>query len=80
METELNTTNVTTGKFGLILSLPVDDEVYSQPLVVGNLQVNGQSRNVLFIATVNNGVYAFDGDDGTLLWKNNFTVSGMRVN
>jgi len=78
-ESELNTTNVNTGKFGLILSLPVDDQVYSQPLVVGNLQVSGQTHNVLFIATVNNSVYAFDGDDGKLLWNNNFTVSGMRV-
>src|SRR4029077_8039587 len=61
-ETKLNTTNVNTKSFGLILSIPVDDQIYSQPLVVGNLQINGTSHNVLFIATVNNSLYAFDGD------------------
>ena len=78
-EIELNTSNVKTGSFGLILSLPVDDQVYAQPLVVGNLQINGSSHNVVFIATVNNSVYAFDGDDGKLLWNSNFTISGMRA-
>lgn len=78
-ETQLNTKNVNSKSFGLILSIPVDDQVYSQPLVVGNLQINGSSHNVLFIATVNNSLYAFDGDNGKLLWSNNFTFPGMRV-
>jgi outer membrane protein assembly factor BamB len=56
----------------------VDDEVYSQPLVVGNLAIASGTHNVVFIATVNNSIYAYDGDDGTLYWKKNYTSPGMR--
>src|SRR6202012_3945705 len=35
--------------------------------------------HVLYVATVNNTGYAFDADKGTLYWKQNFTVAGMRT-
>ncbi len=77
-ETTLNTSNVNTTTFGRLFTLPVDDEVYAQPLVVGNVEITSGLHNVVFIATVNNSVYAFDGTSGTLYWKKNFTASGMR--
>ena len=77
-ETKLTTANVNTQQFGKLFSMLVDDQVYSQPLVVGNLAIASGNHNVVFIATVNNSVYAYDGDNGSLYWKKNFTVSGMR--
>lgn len=78
-EIALTSSNVNTRQFGKQFTLNVDDQVYSQPLVVGNLSIGKGSHNVVFIATVNNTVYAFDGDSGTLYWQRNFTVSGMRA-
>ena len=79
LETSLTTSNVNAAKFGKLFILVVDDLVYSQPLMVGNLGIGSGTHNVLFVATVNNTVYAFDGDDSSLYWKKNYTVSGMRT-
>jgi outer membrane protein assembly factor BamB len=77
-EKVLTTANVNAKQFGKLFTLAVDDQVYAQPLVVGNLPVGSGIHNMVFIATVNNSVYAFDGDNGKLYWKQNFTISGMR--
>src|ERR1700755_664610 len=58
----LNTSNVRMGSFGRLLSRTVDDQIYSQPLVVNNLNMGGGIHNVVFVPTVNNSVYAFDAD------------------
>ncbi|PYO95392.1 MAG: hypothetical protein DMD62_02240 [Gemmatimonadetes bacterium] len=77
-ETVLNTSNVKVGQFGALFNLLVDDQVYAQPLVVANVLIGGGYHNVVYVATVNNTVYAFDGDDGRLYWKKNFTRAGWR--
>ena len=77
-ETVLTTSNVNVRQFGALFTLPVDDQVYAQPLVVGHVAIGGTTRNVVYVATVNNTLYAFDGDDGTLYWQKNFTAPGMR--
>jgi len=77
-ETVLTTSNVNVQHFGALFSLPVDDHVYAQPLVVGHVAMGSTYRNVVYVATVNNTVYAYDGDDGRLYWKRNFTAPGMR--
>jgi hypothetical protein len=68
----LNTANVKAGTFGKIFSRPVDGQVYAQPLYVGG--VNG--KNVVYVATEHNSVYAFDADDtrpdAPPLWHRNF--------
>src|SRR5450759_152001 len=74
----LTNANVNTNQFGKLFKLSVDDEVYSQPLVFSNLAIGTGTHNVVFITTVNNSLYAFDGNDGSLYWKKNFTLSGMR--
>ncbi len=76
-ETVLTTSNVNSSQFGKLFSLTVDDEVYAQPLVVSNLTIGSGMHNVLFVATVNNTIYAFDADKGRLYWKKNFTELGM---
>jgi hypothetical protein len=78
-ETVLNTTTVNATQFRKLFSLLVDDEVYAQPLVMGNFEISGAKHNVVFIATVNNTLYAFDGDNGKLYWTKNYTVNGMRT-
>jgi hypothetical protein len=77
-ETALTTSNVNVQQFGAVSTLPVDDQVYAQPLVVGHVSVGGGSHNVVYIATVNNTLYAYDGDNGRLYWQASFTAPGMR--
>jgi len=77
-ETLLTTSNVNVNQFGKQFSLPVDDQIFAQPLVVGHLHIDNGVHNVVYIATVNNTVYAYDGDTGRMYWKKNFTQPGMR--
>jgi len=78
-ETILNPSNVTPTNFGLLYKKTVDDQIYAQPLLVNGVMIGGVSKNVVFIATVNNTIYAFDADDGTLdpYWTRTFTPSGQ---
>ena len=77
-ETALTTSNVNVQQFGAVFMLPVDDQVYAQPLVVGHVSVGAGDHNVVYIATVNNTLYAYDGDNGRLYWQRGFTAPGMR--
>src|SRR3954451_10790313 len=61
-ETQLTPTNVRTSTFGKKRSLHVDGAIYAQPLYVSGLNVNGTTRNVVFVATQHDSVYAFDSD------------------
>ena len=75
-ETQLTQNNISSGRFGKIFSRTVDDQIYAQPLVLSNLSIAGGTHDVVFVATVNNSVYAFDADDsatGTPYWKVNLT-------
>lgn len=72
-ETELTTMNVNAAQFGKLFERAVDHQIYAQPLLVSGLQTPGVGlRNVLYVATVNDTVYAFDADDPAAaapLWK-----------
>lgn len=61
-ETFLNTSNVNVNSFGLVFSLPVQGQVYAQPLYVPNVAINGTTHNVLIVVTEQENVYAFDAD------------------
>lgn len=86
----LNLTNVNSTTFGKLFSYPVDGCVYAQPLYVPDLNIQGQTHNVLFVETENDTVYAFDansaGASGGLLWKINLgpaavtTILGVYTN
>ncbi|ABF40486.1 hypothetical protein Acid345_1484 [Candidatus Koribacter versatilis Ellin345] len=72
-ETTLTTSNVNSGQFGKLFSLPVDGYVYAQPLYVPNLTVGGTPHNVLFVVTEHDSAYAFDADtSGAALWHVSF--------
>jgi hypothetical protein len=61
-EYALTTTNVTPTTFGKLFSCGVDGAIYAQPLWAANLTVGGVKRNVVFVATQHDSLYAFDAD------------------
>lgn len=67
-ESILNQGNVKTGSFGKLFTLPVDDQVYAQVLYASAVPTSSGVRNVLYVATVNNSIYAFDADTSALVW------------
>jgi uncharacterized protein (TIGR03437 family) len=74
----LNKANVNPTQFGKLYTLAVDGDVYAQPLYKRGVEVAGGPRNVLFVATMNNSVYAFDADATSStapIWKSNFGVA-----
>ncbi|PYX88031.1 MAG: hypothetical protein DMG67_18100, partial [Acidobacteria bacterium] len=76
-ETTLNTSNVNGNQFGLLFKLAVDDQVWASPLYVAALSIGGVTHNVVYVATSNNTVFAFDADrGGTALWSRNFNNGG----
>jgi hypothetical protein len=68
-ETILTLTNVNSTQFGKIGFDTVDGLVDAQPLYLANLTAGGIQRNVLFVATEGDSVYAFDADTGVQIWK-----------
>jgi hypothetical protein len=82
-ETLLTLANVNVTNFGKLFTYPVDGYVYAQPLIVTNLSVAGKGmRDVLFVATMNDSVYAFDANNngdtnGGLLWMTNVGVASV---
>jgi len=76
-ETTLTPSNVDASQFGRLNQFLVTGYVYAQPLYVPNLNINGTSHNVLFVATEHDQVYAIDVDLGQLIWHTDFLSSGV---
>jgi len=88
-ESVLTPANVNTTTFGLLFSVPVDGQIYAQPLYVSGLNIGGTVHNTVFVATEHDSVYAFDADTPSPpLWQTSFmspaagitTVSSADVN
>jgi hypothetical protein len=75
-ETLLTPANVNSATFGKLRMLSVDGVVDAEPLYLSGMTVNGQTHNVLYVATEHDSVYAFDADSGTQLWKVSALGSG----
>ncbi len=68
-ESTLTLSNVAPATFGLLRTLQVDGKVDAQPLYLSKFNLSGAARNVVFVATEHDSVYAFDADTGALLWQ-----------
>ena len=79
-ESVLTLTNVNPVRFGLERFLATDGKVDAEPLYLSGLTVQGATHNVVFVATENDSVYAFDADSGALLWHVSVLAAGETVN
>ena len=69
-ETILMPTDVNSSTFGKVGFDAVDGKVDAQPLYVAGVSIPGKgTQNVLYVATENDSVYAFDADTGAKLWQ-----------
>jgi hypothetical protein len=75
-ESTLTPANVNASGFGLLRILPADGKVDAQPLYASQLSVAGSLHNVLFVATEHDSVYAFDADNGIVLWRTSLLAAG----
>ena len=74
-ETVLTPANVNSAVFGLLTTYAVDGYVYAQPLYVPSVSVPGLGyRNLVFVATEHDSVYAFDADarSNAPIWQQSF--------
>ena len=64
--------------FGKVGAFPVDGQVYAQPLYVSGVAIGGNKYDVLYVATMHNGIFAFNVDtpqSATPLWQVNLGAS-----
>ncbi len=82
-EIALTTGNVNQVQFGKLFSRSVDGQLYAQPLYVPNIAIPGVGTyNVVYAATENDSVYAFDADGiaTSPLWKTSLLGEGQALN
>jgi hypothetical protein len=80
-ETILTTANVNATQFGKKAAYGVDGQVYAQPLVVAGVNIGGVARNVVYVATQHDSVYAFDADRQAAgaFWQRSFINPGAGI-
>ena len=78
-ETVLTPANVNKTQFGMLFKRVVDDQLYTQPLIVTGVEVNGGTHDVVYVTTVNNSVYAFDATDPKRLRPSGTSTSARRL-
>jgi uncharacterized membrane protein len=79
-ETVLTSANVNQSLFGKLFSYSLDGIAFASPLYVANVNIPGSGyHNVVYVATENDSVYAFDADgrSSSPLWHVNFLSSGV---
>ena len=75
-ESVLTPATVQAATFGKLFTFPVDGLVDAQPLVVSGLTIANQAHNVVFAATENDSVYAFDANTGATYWRTSVLGTG----
>lgn len=71
-ESTLNLSNVNVVSFGRLAAIPLQGEVYAQPLYIPNVAVNGTTHNLVIVATEHDQMYAIDANSHTVVWNRNF--------
>jgi hypothetical protein len=81
-ETILTPFNVNNKTFGTLFTQPVDGQIIGQALYLPQVTIPGAGvHNVVYVATMNDSVYAFDADsaagsNASPLWQTSFLVNG----
>lgn len=75
-ETWLTPANVNVVTFGKLAAVPVTGAIYAQPLYVpGITAADGNSHNLVFVATEHDQVYAVDAESYSVVWHKDFLGS-----
>ena len=74
IETGLTPSNVGSASFRLRSSTVLDDQVDAQPLILGSQKITGHGgrREIAYVATESNTIYAIDANNGHILLQKNF--------
>ena len=81
-ELALAPATVNSATFGKLFSCSIDGYAYAQPLYVPNLAIPGKgTHNVIFVATENDSVFAFDADSNPCerLWQASLIPAGSQA-
>jgi hypothetical protein len=66
----LTPANVNSNQFGKLWMLPTDGQVRAEPLYAAGVSIPNQGeRNVVFVVTEGDTVYAFDADSTNMFWS-----------
>jgi hypothetical protein len=79
-EYALTTATVNSSTFGALFTCGgLDGYLYAAPLYVANLNVGGKTRNVVFLASEHDSVYAYDADSPACLqlWQKSFLSANV---
>ncbi len=79
-EYALTTATVNSSTFGALFTCGgLDGYLYAAPLYVANLNVGGKTRNVVFLASEHDSVYAYDADSPACLqlWQKSFLSTNV---
>lgn len=68
-EVVLNIDNVNPKSFGRKWSVPLEGHINLAPLYVREVIIGGEPRNVVYVATASNHVFALDAETGDPVWK-----------
>lgn len=75
-ETLLTPQNVNASSFGKLRILSADGLVDAAPVIVSGLTIDGATRNVVYVASEHDSLYAYDADSGTLLAQTSLLGAG----
>jgi hypothetical protein len=80
-EIALTPSNVNASTFGKLFGCSVDGQIYAQPLYVPNVTLANITRNIVYVATEHDSVYAFDADaiPCQTLWQVTFLNSAAAI-
>ena len=76
LETVLTPANVKSNTFGKLYFFSTDGKVDAEPLYASNVQINGVARNVVYVVSEHDSIYAFDAESGLKLWQSTALLSG----
>jgi hypothetical protein len=79
-ETTLTPSNVSAVGFGKLAAVPVQGDVFAQPLYVPAVRIgNREPRNLIIVATEHDQVYAIDANTHAIVWHKDFLGTGGTV-